>query len=367
MHDVIIVGGGVGGLRLASRLKGMDVLVLEKNRRIVPRDSGIVSGRFLDFYGHGMIKEKIRHMELVSQNESINIRAKKPFAYILKREKFSSDLRKSAGKNADIRFETAVSVEYSKDGARVRTQSGEHACKIVVGCDGSNSVVRRCANIAGPAVSLGIMAITGGMKEKDIRVFFNKHYSPDFFSWIIPANREYGIISSVRPKEYLDFFRRSQHLDGGEIYAYPVPVGFTRSFEQNTILIGDSCGQVKPLTGGGIIFSLLASRHAEKVITDAFAKSRFDRKFLGSYQRLWEKDFGSEIKKQLLFRKVYRLLTNRQIDGIFRDFRRPLEELGSFDYDKFSSAWVKMPKIKMLKHAIGKAKYLGSLRADCGF
>lgn len=353
MYDVIVVGGGVGGLSLASRLEGLNVLVFEKSKEITLRDSGIVSSQFDEFFkSKGMIKEKINKMELLSRKELVTIKTRKPFAYILKREKFTSHLRKLAGRKAEIKYETVTGVSYSQGSAAVRTKSGENKCRVVVGADGCNSIVRRAAGIRQPRSSIGIMIITESMKGRNIKVFFNKHYSPDFFSWIIPRNREYGIISTIRPREYMDFFRAKENLGEGRIYSYPIPVGSTKSFSDNTILIGDSCGQVKPLTGGGIMFSLRAAKHAGRTITSAFSDNRFDRRHLESYERAWKRDFGAEIIKQLIFRKMYRRLSNQDVDTFFAEFKEAVENLGWFDYDKFSSAWIKMPKMKLLKAAV---------------
>lgn len=352
-HDVIVVGGGVGGLHLAGKLKGLDVLVLERNRRVTLRDSGIVSTHFSEFFRNtGLVKDRIKHMELLSQKETINIRTSRPFAYILKREEFTKHLRKKAAKNAEIRYENVTGVEHSGGGVTVRTGMHEYRCKIVVGSDGFNSIVRRSVKIKDPQFCIGIMVIGSRPKEKGIKVFFNKHYSPDFFSWIIPQNREYGIISGIRPKEYLDFFRKKESLEDGRIYSYPIPVGSTRSFSTNTVLLGDACGQVKPLTGGGIMFSLRASAHAAHVIGKAFDENRFDERQLKKYESLWKRDFGCEIQKQMLFRRMYRLMTNREIDGMFTEFKAALENLDYFDYDRFSNAWVKMPKTRLIKAAI---------------
>ena len=359
MYDVIIVGGGVGGLFLASKLEGLDVLVLERNKKITLRDSGIVSNQFKQLFKTGsIIKDKITGMELLSKSQSINIHTRKPFAYILKREEFTSHLRKLASKKAAISYEAVTGIDHTDNGVIVKTNSGEYGCKVIVGSDGYNSVARQSARIAAPKFAMGIMAITNSSTGNGIKVFFNKHYSPDFFSWIIPQNKEYGIISGTRPKEYLDFFKKKENLGNGKLYSYPIPVGFTKSFHDNTILIGDSCGQVKPLTGGGIMFSLRAAQHASRTITEAFEKNRFDAAVLKKYQIAWKKDFALEIRKQLIFRNLYRRFSNAQIDSMFKDFKNSLEKLDYFDYDNFSTAWIKMPKIQLLKTAMSQSKSL---------
>jgi flavin-dependent dehydrogenase len=190
--------------------------------------------------------------------------------------------------------------------------------------------------------------------QGNINVFFNKYFSPDFFSWIIPQNNEYGLISSVRPREYLMYFQRKIYLPDGHIYAYLIPTGYTKSYANRTILVGDAAGQNKPLTGGGIMFGLKAANYAAAVIKDAFETDSYDENHLWPYEMLWmwKKDFGWEIDKQFLARMFYRRLTNKQLDKIFLEIGPEISKLDDFDYDKFSTAAGKMSKKKMARAAL---------------
>ena len=104
MYDVIIVGAGVGGSHLASKLKG-NVLVLEKDKKIKPKDSGIVSKNFLNFFGKEFIKDKISEMKVMSPSGNVIFlqNRNEPMAYIIKRESFAAHLHKIAKKHADFR------------------------------------------------------------------------------------------------------------------------------------------------------------------------------------------------------------------------------------------------------------------------
>lgn len=353
MHDVIIVGAGVAGSYLAGKLADLDVLVLEKNKIVIMKDSGIVSSRFMSFFREKeLIKSDIREMKAVSPSGiSISLKSRQPFAHILDREKFLRFLR--AGIRKNIRYETARKVVISSAGVTVYTDKTGHQARLVVGCDGANSVVRKAAGIKAPKTAAGIMVKAG--LEGGIKVYFNKYFSPDFFSWTM--NGEYGLMTAVNPLDYFNYFRQKMQLPDGEVHAAPIPVGYTKSFSERCLLVGDACGQVKPLSGGGIIFSLAAAGYAADTIRAALRGKKFGKGFLSSYERAWKNDFGSEIRKQLLFRKIYRKLTNRDIDALFMDFGQSIATLGKFDYDRLSGIWTKMPKLKLAKHLI-----LGLLR-----
>ena len=349
MFDVAIIGAGLAGGYLAQRLEGLDVLVIDKEPKVMPRDSGNVSTRFDHLFGKKFIKHEITEMRLISENNSFLLNSDKPFAHILEREELLRHLR---GKN--VIYENVKTVKIEKEKVTVTTDKDEHEARLVVGADGPNSIVKRTLGIKQTKIFLGIMERTRKIESDIISVYFNKDYSKEFFAWIIPQNAEYGTITSSKAKEHLDKFRRDMQLPAGDVYAYPVPINYTKSFGQRTMLLGDSCGQVKPLTGGGIIFSMRAAVIAERTIREAVKKNRFDESFLSAYEKMWKKEFGLEIKKQLIVRNIYSKLSNNDIDKIFKDFGPAIEDTKDFDYDHFTNVWTRMPKAKLLKHAITK-------------
>ncbi len=355
MHDVIISGCGAAGGYLAGLLDGLDVLVLEKTRG-AKKDSGIVSRDFLSFGKHSHVHSKIHGMKAVSPSGiTFTLGSKKPFAYILKRNAFSHWLRSRARKNADIRYEAARKVSYSEDCVTVSTDEGSYSGRIVVGADGALSTVRKSLGIKLPRLCLGVMTKTEKKPQREsIEVHMNKFYSPDFFSWIIPQTKEYGLMTGVRPGQNFQYFKKALSLPDGRTYASYIPIGTCRSYANRTLLVGDACGQVKPLTGGGIMFSMRAAHHAARVIKLAVEKEEHSASMLQWYEFLWKKDFGHEIQRQLLFRKIYRGLSNKDIDNFFVAFGHSISKMDDFDYDRISGAWKKLPKLPLLKFAITK-------------
>jgi flavin-dependent dehydrogenase len=353
MYDVIIIGSGIAGSYIAGKLKKFNVLVIEKEKGIKIKDSGIVSEGIFDFFkGNKLIKDKINKIRFVSQTNSLTIEREK-IAYILEREELSEFLRnKSEGKTI---FEKAKEIKCFDGFISVSTNEHEYRTKLLIGADGANSIARKAVTNRSPSLCIGILNKTNEIHHDCVHVYLNKYFSPDFFSWIIPQNNEYGLITAIRPMEYYNYFKKKMNLPDGNICGSFIPIGMTKSYSNRIMLVGDSCGQTKPLTGGGIIFSLKAAEYALETIENAFEEDRFDERILSGYEKKWKKDFGFEIRKQLFLRKLYRKMTNKQIDEMLNIFVTMLERLDDFDfdYDKPTKLWVKMPKLKLLRFLLG--------------
>ena len=361
MYDVIILGAGVAGPYLATQLKGLDTLIIEKDQKPVLKDSGIVSNHFKKFFREpSLIQSRIEEMQFVSPSgQRFFLTADEPFAFILNRKQFALHLRKKAKVSAKLKYEKVRKINYLENSVEVQTNKGIHSSKLLIGADGASSIVRRSLGIRDPLFYTGIFARTRKKIEKHtIGIYLNKYFSPDFFSWIIPQNNEYGLTTAIRPYENFQYFKKQLNLPDGEIHSSPIPIGYTRSYAERTILLGDACGHVKPLTGGGIIFSMTAANHAACIINRAFEKNRFDKDFLKQYEKQWKKDLKCEINKQLFARKIYRKLSNNDIDKMFRSFGPEIENLKVFDYDKLSGVWRRMPKWKLFKFLISSLPLL---------
>jgi len=359
MFDLIVVGGGVAGSYLASQIKGRNkVLLIERKKEIIPKDSGIVSTRFNLLFGKNgqrFIKNEITRMDCVSPiGKTFSLSSEQPFAYILRREKFEEELRKNAAKKAEIVYANTSGVRFFHDHVSVKTDQGEYHAKLVAGCDGAGSVVRNAMGVEKPKTALGIMVKTKTRLEGNIQVFFNKYYSPDFFSWVIPQNNEYGLMTAIRPGDYANYFVRDMYLPAGKMYAYQIPYTYTKSYANRAVLVGDACGQNKPLTGGGIMFSMIGAGHAARIINDALEMNKTNAQFLSFYEKYWKKELAWEIEKQFMLRMVYRKLTNKEIDDMFVDFGPIFSTLNGFDYDKLSGLWKGFPKMRLVKFILGK-------------
>ena len=351
--DIIIVGAGIVGCYIGKKLSdlGHDVLVLDKSRR-VKEDSGIVSKRFFRYFPKALARHSIERMDFVSPSgKNFALQGKRPFAWIVDRKEVSRHLRK----NCSVSYERVMSVDAGKAGVEVKTNENKYSSKLVIGCDGTFSLVRRQLGIKDPKIIFGMLT---RMKRKkgNVKVYLNKYYSPDFFAWVIPQTGEWGIMSSGNPKDYFEYFGNKEQLQRGEIHSSPIPMGFTESSRERAMLVGEAAGQTKPLTGGGYVFGMECAQYAIRTADLCMQQNRFSRQFISSSYDRWKARFAREIRMQLLAKRFYRRMTNDQVEKVFDTLGQHAERVPIKDYDLLSKTFLQMPKMAIAK-AVAQAVF----------
>jgi len=359
-YDIAIIGAGVAGSQLGTllseRLKGKRIVIFEQLEKPILKDSGIVSRDIEKFIKtkkiKKLIRKKIKKMTLFSPNgKTINLENKEPFAYALRRTEFARAMKRPV--EDMIKYERVLSVKLRSDCCLVTTEQDKYFVRLLAGCDGANSLTRRAMVEKGITKQPKLLhgAFTQGKETRKIKVYLNKFYSPDFFAWNFFG--ECGLATAHRPRAHLDYFLKRQDVKPKRIFASPIPLGLLKSFTDRCLLIGDAAAQVKPLTGGGIIYSLKAATYAANTIEKSFSLGRFDAATLKAYEKAWRDDFGSEIKNGLRLRAIYRKMTNKQINELFELFKDDVEKVFAKEavkrYDYLSAAASGIPKKKITK------------------
>jgi len=324
MYDFVVVGVGPAGARFARRAAeaGYDVLALEQGRLGEPLAcSGHVSGDVWAYAGEGAREELL-------QNEVYGARFHvegpgSAFEDFYKTEVVSNvidrvgldrhlaELAREAG--ADVREEhtvTAVAEDAESVTVTVRGPDGveDVAAKMVAGCDGPTSRVRRDLDLPEPDELLH--GVLGFSDDADFADRVDVHLTmPEFFAWRIPrgdAGVEYGLAASPGP----DVNALFDDLVGPDGYDAEVtkrcsgliPVGPPDSVTSHRgFLIGDAAAQTKPFTGGGILYGMRSADHAAREIEP-------DRPgTLGAYEAAWRDELATEIRLGHWIRRAYSL------------------------------------------------------------
>lgn len=174
------------------------------------------------------------------------------------------------------------------------------------------------------------------VQENMVETYFGGKYAPGFYAWIIP-NRDgtgkVGLASNRGHTEtYLKNFVKhhpvaSDKLKHSRITSasyYPIPLcgPIPRTYAPGLLIAGHAASQVKPTSGGGILFGMLCGRIAGEVAAQAVNTGKTGAEFLARYERRWKKVVGRDMVAMTLMRGILDGLTDRQIDRAFRSMKR---------------------------------------------
>jgi len=331
MYDVVIVGAGSAGLNTAINCakRGMNVAVIEEHQTPgFPRHcSGLYSTRitkFLDIKNNFCEHEVDGARFHSPSGKTVELTRDKTAAFVIDREKMDNHLSNLARESgAEILTNTKViDVDTNHGSANVRTEKEIITSKLICAADGSNSIIAKKLGITPPKKLHGIMAIA---KDEDysryVDLYFDNKLYPGFFAWKIPRGKtiEYGIVGEIGPKNVDNFntFLEKMNVREYELSSGVIPMGFQKTFSNRILFVGDAGAQVKPLTGGGVIYGMVCARIAAHVFERAILQNRFDEKFLSSYEQLWKSRIGKGISRGLLIRKIYSRMPNSTINIAF--------------------------------------------------
>ncbi len=139
----------------------------------------------------------------------------------------------------------------------------------------------------------------------------------------------------------------------GEIPLRPL----LRTFHDRLLVVGDAAGQVKPTTGGGIYYSLLAGEIAVQTLDEALAAGDLSAAKLSQYQRRWKDLLSRELEVGYSARRLFEFLNDRQISSLVEQasangFRADLVNSTDVSFDWHSRMIAKIMGHPMLGGAL---------------
>ncbi|MGM0605326.1 MAG: geranylgeranyl reductase family protein [Halobacteriota archaeon] len=324
MYDFVVVGVGPAGARFARRAaeSGYDVLALEKGELGTPLAcSGHVS---TDIWSY--VPDAAKSDLLQNRVYGANFRLGGPDAdphpfykteevsNVIDRVELDRTLAECAREaGADVREgHTVTDVDERADRVVVTASVAGTAgtktfeARMVAGCDGPVSRVRRSVGLAEPAEKLhGVLAFTD---ERDHGDYVDVHLTvPRFFAWRIPrgeAGVEYGLAAppGTAVNELFDVLTEQYGVETDRFCSGVIPIGPPASVTTDRVfLIGDAAAQTKPFTGGGILYGMTAADCAGRHVTPDRPES------LSIYEDAWREALAAEIRLGHLIRRAYSL------------------------------------------------------------
>lgn len=212
--------------------------------------------------------------------------------------------------------------------------------KVVIDAEGVGTTLLRGAHLPTFRRSAVVVGAQGysrvsGVEPKSVEVYLDSEYAPGFFAWIIPlrdGNAKIGLATNRgNPRRLIEQFCRhhpkaSKKISGPlrDISLHPIPLGGppSKTYGNGLIVAGDAASQVKPITGGGVVFGLTCSEIAGNTAAEAVHVGDCSSRFLSKYQRLWRKKLGREFMIGRFTRQMIDGLSNRAIDRLFSIAKR---------------------------------------------
>jgi len=325
-----VIGAGPAGCISAKTLsKQHDVVLFEEHKKQPIQCAGLLSVSGLKLLGlekGEYVKNTVYGAKLISPCDRVfEIRTQKPKAHVVDRCEFDEFLLSQA-KDSGVDYVNEKVIDVVR--GRVKTKSGElNADKTVLATGGDYTLQNR---LGLPKPKNFLVGVQYDMKVECDPDIVELHFNvPGFFSWIIPVEDvvRVGLCYAGNPTPYLESFIKKLAGDGrlvsdrvfNKVYGViPVYDPSLKTVHGNIKLVGDSAGQVKATTGGGVILGGLS---ATCIIED-------------DYEGAWKKKVGRELWLHLMIRKFLDRLSPKRVDGLFSlldDSRNSLERGGDMD------------------------------------
>ena len=342
MRDVAIVGGGPGGLHVASLLarRGFDVSVYEEHPSsgAPVHCTGVLAADAFDEFNlaRDAVLNSLTTVCFHSPaGRSVAYTSERIEAVAVDRLRFDQQLHtEAAASGAAIELGRPVDdVRVDRDGVTLELRNGERArCRTVVLACGASYRLQRRLGLGLPAAHLqSAQAELPSAAPGDVEVHFGRQVAPGGFAWVVPVRRAGGWHARVglmcERDSAVHFDRFLSHVASRWGLAFDqvpaprqkllplAPIG--RTFADRVLAIGDAGGIVKATTGGGIYYSLLTATLAAATLATALTADTLTAPSLSHYERAWQRRLGGELRAQQRLRAIAHRLTDDDMDAFF--------------------------------------------------
>jgi len=349
--DIVVVGGGPCGSfsAMAAARQGIDVIVIEEHKEIgTPvHCAGHISIHGLKTLGleipNNMIENKISKARFYAPSgKELYVDCKRAVTQVIDRVLFDRYLAELSSQQGVSYVHGVSARSFWIDSNRVKgvCVGGEKPsrveAKVVIDAEGASADLLRKASLLSSnrtAFVTGVQGYSAKVADMDpdsVEIYLGKDYAPGFFAWIIPrrdGGAKVGLATNRgNPRALIERFSRKHPIASNKIVQplsdisfHPIPLGGppSKTYGNGFIVVGDAASQVKPTTGGGVVFGLTCSRIAGDTAAEAVLAGNYSSEFLSRYQMVWGKQLGIEFKMEGVTRRILSRLSDKAIDRIF--------------------------------------------------
>jgi len=283
--DILVVGGGPGGLACATLLagQGAKVVLVERKPAVGPKvcAGGITWHGLLKHVPSHLIEQAFPEQHIVTPRQRVVVTEKNPIIATVNRERLGQWMAAQA-LAAGVTVLTATrTVTLEPHRATLEAAKGRRfavSYEHLVGADGSHSLVRRFLGLPVTAVGLGLNCMHPVLHPR-----MEWHLDPQGFGsgygWIFPHREAisigaYGDARLITARQLKERFLRwigpqGFRIDPQNIRAGLVNFDYRGVRFDRTWLIGDAAGLASGLTGEGIYPALVSGQTVARMIVDS--------------------------------------------------------------------------------------------------